>query len=114
MYTLSLKSPTDSPLCPCLMSRLFIVICLVLFFAFPAFAGQPEAREVARLNNCPPKKIEVVQNFPGGQGKMIYRVACNLPKTTGESGGGGAEAVLIECEQSLCALVRPVAGAAQK
>jgi hypothetical protein len=89
------------------MSRALVILCLVLFLASPAFAGQPEAREVARLNNCPPKKIEVVQNFPGGQGKTVYRVTCMLPKTTGEA--AGASAILIECEQSLCALASPVA-----
>jgi len=90
------------------MFRSIIALCLVLCLAAPAFAGQPEVREVARLNNCPPKKIDVVQNFPGGVGKTVYRVACTLPKTTG-SETGGASAILIECEQSLCALISPVA-----
>ncbi len=63
---------------------------------------------MARLNNCPPKKIEVVQNYPGSLGKTVYRVACTLPKMAGEQ-KGGADALLIECEQSLCALKRPIA-----
>jgi hypothetical protein len=86
------------------MRHLLVTLFLVVYSS-SALAGQPEAREVARLNNCPPKKIEVVQNFPGGLGKTVYRVACTLPKTTGS---GGADALLIECEQSLCTLIRPV------
>jgi hypothetical protein len=85
----------------------FCLPCLALFLAHPAYAGQSEAREVARLNNCPPKKIEVVQNFLGSAGKTVYRVTCNLPKTT-EEGAGGPDAVLIGCDQTLCTLMRPV------
>ena len=83
------------------------IFCVALFLAPAASAGTSEAREVARLNNCPPKKIEVVQNFLGSPGKTVYQVACNLPKTTGES-ASGPDAVLIGCDQTLCTLIRPV------
>ncbi len=94
------------------MLRLLAACLIALVYAFPAFAGQSEAREVARLNNCPPKKIEVVQNYPGGVGKVVYKVSCNLPKTT-EENKEGADAILIQCDQSLCSLIRSVA-ASQK
>jgi len=90
------------------MSRTFITFCLALFLAHPAFAGTSEVREVARLNNCPPKKIEVAQNFLGGEGKTVYQVTCNLPKTTASESATGPDAILIGCNQSLCALIRPV------
>lgn len=92
------------------MLRYLIVICGFLFLFRPAFAGQWEVRDVARLNNCPPKKIEVIQSLPGSSGTTLYRVSCALPKATGET-KGGADAIIVACEQSLCALVRPVAGA---
>ena len=90
------------------MSRFFALLCLLLFFAPPAHAGLAEAREVARLNNCPPKKVEVFQSLLGSQGKTIYQVSCNLPKTTGTEGASGSDAVLIGCAQSLCEFIRPV------
>lgn len=92
------------------MYRALVILCLascVFLWASVAFAGQPEARETARQNNCTPKKIEVVQNVPGGSGKTIYQVACNLPKTVGET-DSSADALLIECNQSLCTLIRPI------
>jgi len=73
----------------------------------PAHAGQSEAREVARMNNCSPKKIEVLQNLPGSSGKTVYRVTCAMPKTAGAE-SGGADAVLIGCDQSLCSLIHAV------
>lgn len=90
------------------MFRFFTLLFVTLLFAHPAHAGQAEAREVARLNNCPPKKVEVFQSLLGSQGKIIYQVSCNLPKTTGAEGGSGPDAVLIGCAQSLCELIRPV------
>jgi hypothetical protein len=90
------------------MFRVSVIFCLALLFAPPSFAGQSEAREVARLNNCPPKKIEVVQNFPGSGGKTVYKATCNLPKTAGTEKAGGADSILIGCNQSLCALIHPV------
>jgi hypothetical protein len=95
------------------MTRVLILVCGFLFCATSAHAGQSDAREVARINNCSPKKIEVVQNLLGGSGKTVYKVACNLPKTTGEEKAGGPDAVLIECDQSLCTLMRPVAAEAK-
>ncbi|MFA4994066.1 MAG: hypothetical protein WC521_02040 [Bdellovibrionales bacterium] len=90
------------------MFRPFATLTLVFFFAAPAFAGTSEVREVARLNNCPPKKIEVVQNFLGGAGKTVYQVSCNLPKMTGSESASGSDAILIGCDQSLCTLMRPI------
>lgn len=87
------------------MYRPVVILCLSFFFAAPAHAGLSEAREVARLNNCPPQKIEVLQTLPGG-GKTVYRILCALPKTIEES--KTANAILVGCAQSLCALIRPL------
>ncbi len=69
-------------------------------------AEQSQAREVARLNNCPPKKIEVFQNSLGTEGKTIYRVQCVMPKAAGEE-AQGPDTLLIACDSSLCEIVRP-------
>ena len=73
-----------------------------------AFAGQPEAREAARMNNCTPKKIEVYSNAVGSGGKTIYQVTCTLPKTTSKEGPAEPDALLIACDQSLCDMLRPI------
>ena len=81
-----------------------------LLVTVPAYAGQPEAREVARMNNCTPKKIEVYQNQLGYEGKVIYLVSCTIPKTTDKDAPKDApDSLLVSCDQSLCTLVRPVA-----
>jgi len=91
------------------MQICLIILCALLLLASPASAGQPEAKEVARLNNCPPKKIEVYKNTLGGTAKTIYQVTCILPKTTDKDSKGGPDALMISCDQSLCELMRPVA-----
>lgn len=88
-----------------------VILCLLT--ALPAYAGQPEARDIARQNNCIPKKIEVYQNSMGSVGKTIYQVTCNLPKTTDKNAAAGPDALLIACDGSLCELLRPVASAKQ-
>ena len=80
----------------------------LLFAALPAYAGQPEARAVALMNNCPPKKIEVFQNSLGSTGKTLYQVTCMMPKTTDKDAAAGPDALLIACDGALCDLVRPL------
>ena len=87
---------------------------LLLAFIFTliapsAHADQPEAKEVARINNCAPKKIEVYKNTLGSSAKTIYQVTCNLPKTTDKDSKGAPDSLLISCDASLCELMRPVA-----
>ncbi|HEU0117034.1 MAG TPA: hypothetical protein VFR09_00245 [Alphaproteobacteria bacterium] len=74
-------------------------------------ADQWQAREVARLNNCPPKKIEVYSQTLGTDGKTIYRVDCNMPKGKGDDSSAGpkADALLVSCDETLCELLRPLA-----
>jgi len=90
------------------MARFLTLLILILSFVHPALADQPEAREVARINNCTPKKIDVYQNKLGNGGKTIYEVTCNLPKTTDKDNQGGPDALLISCDDSLCEMLRPV------
>jgi len=90
--------------------RLAFSFLLMYFLAGTscALAAAPEAREVARINNCSPKKIEVFQQTLGNEGKTIYRVECNLPKSKDEETVQTADALLVQCKGSLCALLRPV------
>ena len=92
------------------MINRLIILCLALLVASPAFAGQPEAREVARLNNCTPKKIDVYANQLGGEGKTIYQIACTLPKTTDKDASKDVpDSLLVACDESLCEVMRAVA-----
>ncbi len=90
-----------------MLIRIFALFA-VLFTALPAWAGQPEARAVALMNNCPPKKIEVFQNSLGSMGKTLYQVTCTMPKTTDKDAPAGPDALLISCDGTLCDLVRPL------
>jgi hypothetical protein len=76
-----------------------------------AWAGQAEVRDVAIANNCPPKKIEVYKQSLGADGDTVYQVQCVLPKTVGAAADNGTtppDALLIDCKQNLCDLLRPV------
>jgi hypothetical protein len=72
-----------------------------------AYAATSDAREIARINNCPPKKIEVYQQSLAAA-QTIYRVTCNMPKATDPQTGTVPDALLIQCEGSLCEMLRPV------
>jgi hypothetical protein len=85
---------------------LFLSLCIC--FSLPAAAGQPEAREVARINNCTPKKIDVYQNQLGSEGETEYQVTCTLPKTADTASKPGPDALLIGCTDQLCELIRPM------
>ncbi len=82
------------------------IFALGLGFIHPASAADPaQAREVARINNCPPKKIEVYQQSLGAQGKTLYRVECNMPKAKSDA-AAGATALLVSCDENLCEMLR--------
>ncbi len=73
------------------MKRLGVLLAGALFLcglACPAHADQSEAKEVARNNNCSPKKIDVFQQSLGDEGQTIYRVQCNVPKVADTSAAG--------------------------
>ncbi len=84
------------------------MLCFALLVSLPAYADQPEAREVARINNCAPKKVDIYQNALGPNGKTIYQITCTLPKTTDKDAPAGPDALLVGCDQSLCELIRPI------
>jgi len=84
----------------------FLFAAFLCGLSHPAFADQAEAREVARINNCPPKKIEVYQQSLGPEGQTVYRVTCNLPKAADDK-SKSADTLLIGCHDSLCELLRP-------
>jgi hypothetical protein len=90
--------------------RLLPALVLVLLsYVSSAQATTAEAREVARLYNCSPKKIEVMRSLLGAPSQTLYRVDCNMPKVSGDAGGGAtAESVLVKCEGSLCEMIRAV------
>lgn len=91
------------------MKRVLILsLAWLLLCAGSARAGVADAREVARLNNCSPKKIEVFSQSLGPDSQTIYRVECNMPKTLEGAPPQTAEAMLIQCNGTLCSMLRSV------
>jgi len=93
------------------VTAIFFALAL-LGASLPVWAdiNQNEAGEIARNNNCTPKKIDVYQQSVGSDGGTIYRVACNMPKVADPNAPKTADALLISCNENLCELLRPVAG----
>ena len=92
-----------------------IFLCASLAGAIPALAADPtQAREVARLNNCSPKKISVYQQSAGAEGKTVYQVDCVPAKSTNTAAPFSANALLVGCDASLCTLLRPMTDAVAK
>ena len=91
------------------MSRLIAVLLALsaLLGASLAHAAPADAREVARLNNCTPKKIEALSQSLGDQGTTLYNVTCVLPKGK-EDAPKGPDALLIKCDGSICEMLRPI------
>ena len=86
----------------------FTLLSFLLLYACPAFSGPFEAREVARMGNCTPKKIEVVSNNLNQSSQTIYRIECNMPKVRADGVPNQSEAVLVRCTGAICDLLRAV------
>jgi len=92
--------------------KIMAAIFAFLLLAVPALADeQMQAREIARLNNCDPKKISIYQQRPGADGNTIYQVDCTPAKTLDTTATSSATALLIGCDGDLCTLRQPVAEA---
>lgn len=74
-------------------------------YSCPAQASSAEARAVALLYNCNPKKIEVIDTKLGEPSQTIYRVQCNMPKMS-EGSSSKADSVIISCNGTLCNMLR--------
>lgn len=88
---------------------LFLVFCLA---STNVHAGQAEARDVARLNNCSPQKIEIYAQKVGLDAPTIYKVTCQKPKVQDDQ-SPVIDSVLVTCTGSLCALTRSLFGDAK-
>ncbi len=75
------------------------VLLAFLLGAGPVFAAgaEPEAKSVAAASNCKPGKTEVIRQIPGGNGEIVYKVACTDIKEM---------FVLVMCRLRLCSLLR--------
>lgn len=61
------------------------------------FAGEPEARDVARQANCQPGKIEVLHRQTGVFGETVYKISCSDARDM---------FVLVQCRSRQCVLLR--------
>jgi len=87
-------------------SPLFLLVAIIFLCAHEAQAGPAEARDMARLNNCAPKKVEVYQQKMGGDSQTIYRVECIEPKLVDDKAPKMANAMLVRCDGTLCEMLR--------
>lgn len=87
--------------------HLFILLGL-LCLSPQSLAAAADAREIARLNNCTPKKIEVYKQTLGTNGSTTYKVDCTLAKSKDDGGAKAPDAVLVGCMGNLCELMRPI------
>lgn len=87
-----------------------LFLIAVLGAPSPSFAdlNSVSAREVARNNNCTPKKVDVYKQTLGSEGVTTYRIECTMAKTVNESAGKTADALLVNCRDNMCSLVRPL------
>lgn len=85
----------------------FAVLAVIALCPLPCHAGTAEARDIARLNNCLPKKVEIYQQKMGGDAQTIYRVECIEPKVVNENAPKMASAMLVRCDGSICEMLRP-------
>jgi len=91
------------------MNGLFVTFLFLLaLLSTPSYAGVAEARDVARLNNCAPKKVEIFQQKLGDTLQTIYRVSCIEPKVVDDKAPKSASAMLVRCDGSLCEMLRAV------
>ena len=90
-----------------------ILFALIALASVTAHASQVDAREVARINNCPPKKIDIYQQSLGYDGRTIYQVSCTMPKVVGDA-PAGPDTLLIACDGSLCSVMQPTTGSDKK
>jgi hypothetical protein len=86
---------------------------LTSLYGTDCLAAPADAREVARMNNCSPKKIEIYQQKMGSNSSTLYRVECIAPKTVGENVTPMPTSMLVQCEGSLCKMLRPLTGVKQ-
>ncbi|MDX9690635.1 MAG: hypothetical protein EOM37_03080 [Proteobacteria bacterium] len=88
---------------------LLVALAFVSMHATSVGAASVDAREVARMNNCVPKKIDIYQQTLGARPQTTYRVECVLPKTVAtDLVAQPVNAVLIQCSGSLCKMLRAV------
>lgn len=88
----------------------FLFFFSILLHALPSCAAEADAREVARMNNCSPKKIGVYSQTLGPDSQTIYRIDCNMPKTEGGLSSREATGLLVQCNGTLCQILRPISG----
>lgn len=86
----------------------YAVVFALVVLTIPAQAAVPEAREIARMNNCLPKKVEVYQQKMGRAQETTYRVECIAPKIVNQEAPKLASAMLVRCDGAICEMLRPL------
>lgn len=86
--------------------KTFSLALLFVLFALPVYAGQAEAKELARNFNCSVTGIAPVLMQTGMQESTSYKVTCALPAAASEEDKKNNGTLLIRCDAALCHLVK--------
>jgi hypothetical protein len=85
--------------------RSLLFILILLLAPLPAFAGQAEAKDLARSLNCTVKNITVQSKTTGDVPTTLYKVECEVTGGSDEAKKANGT-MLIRCEGPMCSLFK--------
>lgn len=86
--------------------RCFFLSLFVLLAPSPLWAGQAEARELARNYNCKVASITEDSVATGRAESATYKVNCALPASTSEEDRKANGTLWVRCEMGMCRLLK--------
>lgn len=86
--------------------RRFALLYILLLLPAAAFAGVPEAKELARNYNCQATAVTPISMKTGEDESVTYKVDCALPDTASADDKKTNSTLTIECSGALCTLVK--------
>jgi hypothetical protein len=88
------------------LMRLPLFILALLLAPLPAYAGQAEAKELARNYNCAVTGVTEQSKAVGEAEITTYKVNCLLPASTSAEQQKSNGSLLIRCSAALCSLLK--------
>lgn len=88
------------------MKRLLILSLVALVAPSPLWAGQAEAKELARNYNCKVASIAEDSVATGSAESITYKVNCTLPASASEEDRKANGTLWVRCEMGMCQLLK--------
>ncbi len=88
--------------------RFIPVLFVIIASALPltAQAGQAEAKELARNENCVVAGISQIDASTGSTGSVTYKAVCTLPGSLSEDDKKRNGSLTIRCEGAMCSVIK--------